>query len=160
RQVEREDLNLKLAKRERLPKTTFSLWGEKDSADTHFGGGMNLEIPLWYRKKGEISEAKALKSKALIEQEFLTHQVDREVRDAFQELTKTARSLEAEQEGISWSAELIRTTFQAYQEGTAPFLQFLETLTPVNQFKQDYFASLAAWHIGKAALEKAIGATE
>ncbi len=160
RQVEREGLNLKLAKRERLPKTTFSLWGEKDSADTHIGGGLNLEIPLWYRKKGEIVEAKALKSKAIIRQEFLNNQIDREVRDAFQELTKTARSLEVQQEATSWSAELIRTTLQAYQEGSAPFIQFLETLKAVNEFREDYFSTLAVWHIRTAALEKAIGSEE
>ncbi len=70
---------------------------------------------------------------------------------------KISLILEVKKEGLETSAELIRTSFQNYQEGRTAFFNFLETMQSVNSFKIDYFNTLALWHRQRALLEKAIG---
>ena len=158
-QVERWDDAVSFSKRTYLPNPRLSVWGEKDGQEINTGGGLGLQIPLWNRGKGEQREAKSRKDRAAIAQTYQTQLVEREVRDVYSDLRKTAKTLEVEQEGLETSAELIRTSFQGYQEGKASFLAFMETMQAVNQFREEYFSSLARWHIERAALEKAIGSS-
>lgn len=156
-QIEQADQRRRLAKRRGLPNPTLRFWGEQDGPEVKLGGGLGFEIPLWYRQGGEIREAEQLKLRSEIEQGALGLEIEREVRNAYRELQKSGEELAVKREGIEASAELIRTSFQSYQEGRTSFLKFLETMRSVNEFKIDYYTTLALWHRRRAVLEKAIG---
>lgn len=140
-----------------LPDPEFMFFGEKEGEEIRLGGGIGFALPLWYRNKGEIREAEQLEGQTEIRRDALQHEIEREVRDAYLQLQAMGRVLSVKREGIRSSAELMRTTFQSYQEGTTPFLKFLETLRTVNDFKTDYYATLALWQRQKAVLERAVG---
>lgn len=156
-ELDMTQLEMRLSKRERIPKPTFIFWGEKDGPEKDLGLGISFDLPLWYRQKGEVLEAQTRKDQKEIQRNYLNQNVEKEVRIAYHELLKTTQKLEVGQEGLQTSAELIRTTIQNYREGKTSFLKFLETLKAVNEFKEDYFSTIALWYQQKAGLDKAIG---
>lgn len=148
---------IRLAKQEAKPNLKVGFWGQQDPPDLNLGASLGMQLPVWYRNKGEIESAKAKKLKLEYQKNYLARKIELEVRNRYFQLLRVIESIALQQEMIQTTGELFRTTFQAYQEGNADFLRFLETLQSVNRFKSDYYDTLFEYWIKKGDLERAIG---
>ncbi len=156
-QKNKSEKEIRLSKQEAKPNLKLGLFAEKDAPDTHFGPSIGLEIPLWYRNKGEIETAKAKHLKTEYQKTALAREIELEVKNKYLELQQIRRTLDLQREAIQNIGELFRTTLQAYLEGKAEFLRFLETLQTVNAFKSEYYDLLFNYLSKKAELERALG---
>lgn len=156
-QKKQNEKEIQLANQEWKPNLKTSLWAEKDSPDTHFGPGVGMEIPLWYRNKGDVQAAKARQLKIAFQETYLGREIELEVRNKYLELRKIIQSLQVQKETIQNTGELFRTTFQGYLEGKTDFLRFVETLQSVNAFKSEYYDTIFEYFVKKAEVERAVG---
>lgn len=156
-QQEQNEKEIRLAKQEAKPNLILGLFAEKDDPDRSFGPTSGIELPIAYRNKGEIETAKAKRMKTNYQKEYLSKKIELQVRNNYLELQRTMESLKMQKEMIESTGDLFRTTFQAYLEGKAEFLRFLETLETINNLKAEYFDTLFEYFAKKANLERAIG---
>lgn len=156
-QQDQNEKEIRLAKQEAKPNLILGFFAEKDDPDRSLGPTLGIELPIAYRNKGEIETAKARRLKTKYQGEYLSKRVELEVRNNYLELQKTMESLKMQKEIIESTGDLFRTTFQAYLEGKAEFLRFLETLETINDLKAEYFDTLFEYFAKKADLERAIG---
>jgi len=91
------------------------------------------------------------------QKERLGRRIELEVKNKYLEMQNTQQALSLQREAIQNTGELFRTTLQAYLEGKADFLRFLETLQSVNAFKSEYYDILFDYFVKKAELERAVG---
>ena len=119
---------------------------------------MSLPLPLWDRKRGEITTATAEQERAVAELEKLHKEIIRDVTAALQ-------NLRAAKEALAFYTPELRDKLksgldaasQSYSEGRTPLLLYLELQRTYFDTQADYFETLQKLFEARADLESALG---
>jgi len=157
-EIERTGLNVRSARKSRLPDFTIGPSLEYTKDEQIYGLGVSLPLPLWDRKRGEIATATAEQQKALAEFDKLQQEILRDVASARQNLAATT-------EGLAYFTPALREKLktaldaasQSYSEGRTTLLIYLETLRTYFDTQADYLETLQKLYDARAELESAVG---
>ena len=158
----------RLVSRERVPTPTLSAGykGEtlRDSlgAGARFGGfvaGLSLPLPLFDRRGGATEAAAADSRRLDAETEVVRRRVAREITDAIDALqaAETQRAVLAPHLGEAARVAL-RAVQASYVEGEITLAEWLDAVRAYQEAESTYLTLQADVAIGRAALERAVGA--
>ena len=156
--VERAGLNLRSVRRSRLPDFNIGPNLEYTRDDQIYGLGVSLPLPIWDRKRGPISTARAEQQRAISDSERIEQEILRDISAASQKLGAAKESLNyytAEFRGRLRSA--LDAAGQSYAEGRTTLLIYLETQRTYFDAQADYFETLQGLFDAQAELEAALG---
>ena len=157
-EAERMGLSLQSIRKSRLPDFKVGPSVEYTRDEQIVGFGLNVPLPLWDRKRGEIATATAAQEKALAELEKLRREILRDVATTSQNLTAAKESLAFYTPALR---DKLKTALDAaaqnYSEGRTPLLLYLESQRTYFDTQADYFETLQKLFEAQAELESAIG---
>ncbi|MGH7519528.1 MAG: TolC family protein [Gemmatimonadales bacterium] len=154
----------RLAAAERIPTPVLSggYKHERQAGAGSLGGfvaGVSIPVPLWDRRAGAVSAARAEAERRTSEVEGLRRQTVREVRAAFgahQALTSELALLAGQ---LGEDAEKARRAAEAaYREGEISLLEWLDSVRAYQEAETTYVTLWSEYIARRAALERATGA--
>jgi outer membrane protein TolC len=157
KEIEKNDLEVKLAKRKRLPDFALKLFAERDDEMYSGGIGIIFELPLWNQFGPDIEKAKLTRELSQIDFESLKNDVSLEVYISFQEADLARETVEIYDEAMKEANEILRLSNLGYGSGEITFLSYLESLTVYRKTKQTYYEAVSNYARKLAILEQAIG---
>ena len=130
--VKQADLNLKLAKRDRLPDFAVSAaYMPRGGLDPMWSVGVSVSLPVWSKQKQQraVSEQAWRRKAQGSETESVRNLLMQRIRERSAQMDSVLGTIRIYREGLLVQSE---ATFQAtlaqYETGRAPFLSVLETL--------------------------------
>ncbi len=157
KEVEKNILKTRLAKRKHLPDFSLSVFTEREDEVYSGGAGVAFELPLWNTFGAEVEEARLREEMSKIDLQTLKNRVSLEVYVAFQEVDLAEKTVGIFKEAMHEANEILRLSKLGYEEGEIIFLSYLESLTAYRQTKQSYFEALSNYARKLAVLEQAAG---
>ncbi len=158
---------VKLAKRSYWPDFNFTLaYTQRQVLQNGAGGidyfsaGIGLKIPLYFWKK-QRPQLQAQKLEQKQTQETLTAiklQLEANLSDALQSLTKKAELIELYQKTIiPQASQSLNSAIAGYQNDQIDFLTLLNNLMVVFNYEQEYYRLLSAYYQHLAQIEYLTG---
>ena len=154
------ELGVQLAKKSRLPDFTVGPNIEYVQDEQTYGIGIGFVLPLWDRKQGAISTAKAEHARALAESDAIRREVVRDVAIALNNLESTRESLAYFTPAFSQRLKAaLDTASESYANGRTTFLIYLETQRTYFETQTAYYETLRDYFDAQFGLEAALGIT-
>jgi len=157
-ELERARSQLSYARSGLLPDPTLSGFVAEGLDGRDRGLGVSLEVPLWNMAGREIAESRntVLMKERALEAIRLNQTIEVSIR--LSELRITEASLRLFHEGLLEQAEQsLRISEVSYNQGEISLLDYLDAQRIYYSVLKDYADTLYAWHLNRAALERAIG---
>ncbi len=142
---------LKMERHSVFPDITLKGFYERELDKESYGGGLSLPLPVWYRRKGEITSAAGELARA--EAELLKTRVDlaRAVDEALGNYQVATDRIRVFDEGLlDQAAEALRIAEMSYREGQSGLIDYLdaqrvyrETLLDYNRARFDLSVAVA-----------------
>ena len=155
------EAKIKKAKWERLPNLNIVGGPVRPSqGDNRWGPfiGGSFQLPVFNRKQGEISEAKAHIGFLKKERERIEHDIKIEVANAFHELEVKEEQVHRFQSGlIDDSENILDMTKEGYKLGKLSLTDVLNTEQQNRYITESYLESLLGYRVAVAELEYAVG---
>jgi len=154
----------RLAAAERIPTPVLSggYKHERQPGAGSLGGfvaGISLPLPLWDRRGGAVSAARAEARRRSADVEALERQTAREVRVAFTAHEALADELALLSAQLGADAVTARRAAEvAYREGEIGLLEWLDSVRAYQEAEASYATLWAEYIARRAALERATGA--
>ncbi|MBT9140465.1 MAG: Cobalt-zinc-cadmium resistance protein CzcC [Dehalococcoidia bacterium] len=155
--LDSKNMEVKLMRKERFANPSVGFWAEREDREQRLGVTLGIPLPFWYRKQGEIAEARNESQKIEYQINFLKRQIELEVNNAFGEVVLSDRQVALMEKSVKKGSELIRLIEMQYAEGKTDFLTYLEVLTTFKGTRLSYFRSILDHQIKLAILEKTTG---
>jgi cobalt-zinc-cadmium efflux system outer membrane protein len=128
-QLARAGATLSLAKAQRFPDLELEggLQQFKESDDHAFFLGLSIPLPLFDRNQGGVAEARALKRKALHDQETACLALKLELEEAWRRLESTSQAVQSfETEVLPAAQQAYEAVAKAYKFGEVDILALLD----------------------------------
>ena len=157
--------NVRVAGAERVPTPALSGGFKSERLPTGeslrgFVAGVSLPLPLWDRRGGAITAARAEAGRREAELELVRRQSVREVEDAYASHQALAGQLAELQGQLGDEARKARRASQtAYAEGEISLVEWLDSVRAYQEAEARYAMLWAEYIARRAALERATGAT-
>lgn len=162
--LEQARVSLRQAKRARVPDIALSLGyseqcsGTSCSSEPAFSAGVQGNVPLFYRQKGEIRRAESSVAAAERTADKTKAQVLAEVSQALASYVAAKSQVERMDGQLLQQARISRDLAQTmYQKGAASFLDFIEAERQYVASRLEYNQDLAAYWNAVYALETVTG---
>ena len=159
--VERGKKTLSLAKQEYLPDFMFKYERmERDSRLTEWAGMVGVTIPLWFWQKQDFN-VKAM--------DHELRSMEAMFRDKENEVLLEVKEFYSQLDAVGKLAELYRTAYlpqaeqslkaalSGYEAAQTDFLNVLDSVRMLIEFKLDYYRTLIEFAVARADLERAVG---
>ncbi len=135
----------------------FSQRGEREDGQKSWGGRLGISLPLWYQYTGERQAASALQISLAAQKEALIQTITLEIYQSLLELDLSKEQINLWKQAVDQATEAARLAEQAYMEGTADLLVFVQTRRDLVDSTLDYLNALRDYQVHLAALETAVG---
>jgi cobalt-zinc-cadmium efflux system outer membrane protein len=157
-EVEKTLSALKLATRGASPNITLSGFYDRDERRNAVGIEMSIPLPLFDRKQAEKKEAYAKAEGAKIRSAGLKKAIDREVEQAFSDLSTAIEELSLfKKEIIAKAAENLNLLNLAFKEGKVSFFEVRLAQKDTIEAQFAYIEAQTRTQLALNAIEKAIG---
>jgi cobalt-zinc-cadmium efflux system outer membrane protein len=157
-EVDRTKRALDLVRREAIPNVTLAGFFDRDEKRNEVGAILSVSIPLFDRKQTERKEAMARASQAKIRKTALEKTVEREIDEAYSNLTASFEELSLfKKEIISKSSENLDLLSLAYKEGKIGFFDVRVAQKETFEIQFAYLETMVRARRALHAIERAIG---
>ena len=157
-QIQRERLQLRLEKAQRIPNLTPVFGYKRDFGENTALFGVNLPLPLFHRNQGGVRRLKARFVQAQHEFNRAELSVLREVHDAFQTVRNRAELAQALEADYVPKAKRARDIAQAsYRLGALDLIAFLDAERTYRETLRAYHRALYDQQIAVFTLQAAVG---
>jgi len=157
-EVEKTKAALKLAKKEAIPNITLSGFYEEDERRNVVGLEMSMPLPLFDRKQSEKKEAYTKAEQAKVRSDGLTKAIEREVDQAFSDLSTATEELSLfKKEIIVKAAENLNLLNLAFREGKVGYFEVRLAQKDTIEAQFAYIEAQTRIQIALNAIEKTIG---
>jgi outer membrane protein len=165
-QVAAAEQALKAARGEYLP--TIALEGryeymEGDFRDLeggdHWTVGIGAELPLWNWGKtaAKVREARSQLNQVKIQRDKTADLIRLEVRQAFLDLGKAEKNIEAAESALNTAKEAYRQARARYRAGEGTNTDVLDVRTALSRAEANHTQALFDYNVALAALHRAVG---
>jgi len=155
--VERERLNLKLARASLMPDLSIEA-GPAEESDIGSLVGFTLSFPLWDRKEGAITAARSKVAEAEATLRATQLQVRQALLKAYRNWEVARRQADAFAKGLVVQAEQAAALAeQSYREGEGDLLGVLDAERSLLTVRRDYAQALFDTQLAWVAVEQAAG---
>jgi len=158
--VEREQLNLKVARAARIPDVAIDLTRGEDLKAGIVGPlvGVSFALPLWNRNEGAISVAESKVAEAEATLRATRLQVRQTLLTAYRTWEIARRQVDAFTKGLLVQAEEAAALAErSYREGEGDLLSVLDAQRSFLSARRDYTQALFEQDIAWVAIERAAG---
>jgi cobalt-zinc-cadmium efflux system outer membrane protein len=156
--VERERLNLRLQRANRVPDITPALGYKRDFGQNTIAFGLSFALPVFNRNQGAIARSEAEERSQNFELERIRLQVRREVQQAYDALqTQQALVRSLESTYVPKAQRVRDIAQQSFRAGATDLISFLDTERTFRETLQTYNQVLYDRRIALAKLEAAVG---
>lgn len=139
----------------RAPQPTLSFSRAQDPEIRQSMLGINLPLPLWNRREGQIAQAQAGIDLALTQIEAQRAQLLRELDAAYSRAGIAQRQVETFEGGLLKSAEsALRVAEAAWRFGERSFLEVLDAQRTLRGVRKDYIQALFDRHAAGIEIER------
>jgi outer membrane protein len=157
---------LKAAKGEYLP--TIALEGRYEYMEGDFrnmeGGdhwtiGVGAQLPIWNwgETAANVREAKSQLVQVRIQRDKTTDHIRLEVRQAFLDLGKAEKNIEAAESALNTAKEAYRQAKARYRAGEGTNTDVLDVRTALSRAEANHTQALFDYNVALAALNRAVG---
>ena len=131
---------IRLEQREALPTPTFGLARIRNSTEGSFNQvGVNVEIPLFDRRQGQIERAKVEAEQAQLRRDATVLAAQAELQRALQQLALRRTAVrDYEKQGLAQIAPLHQMAQDAYQLGQGTILELVDALGSINEHRLEH----------------------
>lgn len=159
RRKEAAELELSLARSERIPDPSFEILGGKDGDDASIvEAGVSIPLPLFNRNQGRIAAAEARIRRAEFEIDAVRNDLLLGLNEAFRTFAVAQERVAVYRDDILPKAERALTqTNEGYKQGKFSFLDVLDAQRTLAEARIAYAAGLADLNLAVAELEKLTG---
>jgi outer membrane protein, heavy metal efflux system len=141
-----------------IPNITLSGFYDRDEQRNVVGVGVSLPLPLFDRKQAERKEARAKAQEAKIKSAGLKKTIEREVEQAFSDLTSAIEELALfQKEIIAIAKENLNLLNLAFKEGKVGFFEVQLAQKDTIEAQFAYIDAQARTQLALNAIEKTIG---
>ncbi|MGH7250793.1 MAG: TolC family protein [Nitrospiraceae bacterium] len=158
KQVERADHNVVFERESRIPNVTVKGGYWREVGREAVTAGLNLQMPVWYQRQGEI--ASALGGKRRDEAELLRtrNEIVKGVNQHFQDARTAAKQIEVFDKGLLRQAqEALRIAQFSFQQGVSSLLEVLDAQRVFRQTQLEYMQARWELSVALARLERSVG---
>jgi cobalt-zinc-cadmium efflux system outer membrane protein len=157
-EVDRTKRALDLVKREAVPNLTLAGFFDRDEGKNEVGATLSVSIPLFDSKQAERKEAMVKASQAKIRRAALEKTVEREIDEAYSNLTASLEELSLfKKEIISKSSENLGLLSLAYREGKIGFFEVTVAQKETLEIQFAYLETMVRARRAVHAIERAMG---
>lgn len=157
-EIEKTQFALDLVKKEAVPNITLSGFYDKDERRNIAGIGISIPIPFFDRKQAEKKEAYAKAEGAKIKEAGLKKTIEREVEQAFSDLTSAIEELSLfKKEILAKAAENLKLLNLAFKEGKIGFFGVRLAQKDTFEAQLAYIEAQTRAQLALNALERATG---
>lgn len=158
KEAESKGYSLKHEKASRFPDVTLRGFYDKELDKESVGVGLSLPIPLWYRRKGEISVARAELARAETEVTRTKVELKKAVTSEYRNYLIAAGQLDVFEKGLLNEAqEALRIADISYRHGESGLLDYLDAQRVYRSVLMEYYQSLFELEASLASLERVAG---
>jgi outer membrane protein TolC len=159
---------LKAAHAEHLPSVSlyadYGAAGLRPTSEAHgtFTVSGTLTVPLYQggRIRGDIEQAEAVQRQRKAELDDLRGQVDRDVRDAFIDLSVAADQVVVSLSSVGLAEDTLQQARDRFGAGIADTIEVIQAQQTVIQAKNDYIGAVFEHNLAKVFLARAMGKAE
>jgi outer membrane protein, heavy metal efflux system len=163
RMVERQELQVDLARKDFYPDFTFQyMWQRTDPTQfrAYYMVTLGVRIPIYRgrRQQPELAQAEADHNRAKSEYEMESQQVAYELRQEFLSAEKSAELLKIYREGLIPQARAeLQAGMAAYQSNRQDFQALLASFLDVLKLDEEYWQTLSEHETALAQIEEGTG---
>ncbi|MFQ5481027.1 MAG: TolC family protein [Thermodesulfobacteriota bacterium] len=157
-ETEAKGFSLKEQRASIVPDVTLSGFYDKELDKESVGVGLSMPIPLWYRRKGEISVARAELARAENEAKRTKVELAKAVTSQFSSYRIALDQLDVFDKGLLNEAqEALRIADISYRHGESGLLDYLDAQRVYRSVLMEYYQSLFELEASLASLERVVG---
>jgi cobalt-zinc-cadmium efflux system outer membrane protein len=159
-EIEKTQSALELVKKEAFPNITLSGFYDRDERRNEVGLGISIPLPFFDRKQAEKKEAFAKAEGAKIKAAGLKKTIEREVNQAFIDITSAIEELSLfKKEILVKAAENLKLLNLAFKEGKIGFFEVRLAQKDTIEAQLAYIEAQTRTQLALNAIEKTTGGT-
>jgi outer membrane protein len=126
----------------------------------HWTVGIGAQLPVWNWGKtaAKVREARSQLAQTRIQQDKTTDRIRLEVRQAFLDLGKAEKNIEAAESALKTAGEAYRQARARYRAGEGTNTDVLDARTDLSRAEANHSQALFDYNVALAALQRATGA--
>ena len=128
--------------------------------DDHWTVGIGAQLPLinWGKTAAKVREARSQLAQVRIQRDKTTDRIRLEVRQAFLDLGKAEKNIEAAESALKTAGEAYRQARARYRAGEGTNTDVLDARTDLSRAEANHSQALFDYNVALAALQRATGA--
>ncbi|MGQ0555530.1 MAG: TolC family protein [Nitrospiraceae bacterium] len=156
--VEQARFSLELERAARMPNMTVIGQYHREAGDESVTAGLSVQLPVWYRRQGEISTAMGAQHRAEAERLRVQHDLEQAVTQYFQEMHTAQRQIQVFEKGLLHQAkEALDIAQFSFRNGVASLLEVIDAQRVYRQTLLEFAQARSDYSLALARLERAVG---
>ncbi|MGE0643585.1 MAG: TolC family protein [Nitrospira sp.] len=156
--VEQAQFALEHERAARIPNVSVLGQYHREAGDESVIAGLSLQLPVWYRRQGEIGAAIGAHHRVMAERTRLQHELEQAVTQYFQEVQTAQRQIQVFEKGLLYQArEALDIAQFSFRNGVASLLEVIDAQRVYRQMLLEFGQARAAYSLALARLEQAVG---
>lgn len=156
--VEQAQFLLEHERAARIPNVSVIGQYHREAGDESVIAGVSLQLPVWYRRQGEIGAAIGTHHRVVAERTRLQHELEQAVTQYFQEVQTAQRQIKVFETGLLYQAkEALDIAQFSFRNGAASLLEVIDAQRVYRQTLLEFAQSKSAYSLALARLEQAAG---
>jgi len=157
--AEQAEHSVRFERESRVPNIGVMGQYHREAGDESIIAGLNVPLPLWYQRQGEIETALGMKHRAEAERLRAQNELEQAITQHVQEVRTAQEQLMVFDAGLLKQAEQTMTVARrSFRHGAASLLDLLDAQRIYRQTLLEYAQAQAELSIALARLERAVGA--
>ncbi|OQW36158.1 MAG: hypothetical protein A4E19_00425 [Nitrospira sp. SG-bin1] len=158
KQIERAEHIITLERESRIPYVSVTGTYHREAGDEAYMAGLQMPLPLWYRRQGEIEASLGAKDRAEAERVEAQNELIKAVTELAQEVRTDREQIEVFEKGLLKEAEeALRIARISFRQGAAGLLELIDSQRVYRQMQLEYAEARAALSMALARLERWTG---
>lgn len=158
RTVEQARFSLEQERAARIPNVAVIGQYHREAGDESVTAGLSVQLPVWYRRQGEISTAMGTQHRAEAERTRLQLDLEQAVTQYFQEMQTAQRQIQVFEKGLLYQAkEALDIAQFSFRNGVASLLEVIDAQRVYRQTLLEFAQARADYSLAVARLERAVG---
>ena len=140
------------------PGITLSAGVDQDPEITNYRFGLNIPIPIWNQRQGQIGEAAAIYRELQAQYTDQELALKRDIESAFQRYLIAQQQVKTFESGLLSQAEsVLKVAESAYRYGERGILEYLDAQRTFRLVRKDYLASKYDYILAILEIEQLLG---
>jgi cobalt-zinc-cadmium efflux system outer membrane protein len=156
--VDQARFSLELERAARMPNMTVIGQYHREAGDESVTAGLSVQLPVWYRRQGEIGTAMGAQHRAEAERLRVQHDLEQAVTQSFQEMHTAQRQIQVFEKGLLHQAkEALDIAQFSFRNGVASLLEVIDAQRTYRQTLLEFAQARSDYSLALARLERAVG---